>query len=149
MVCGTNTSTGKIPWKRKNLVLEINPNKQPPMYIRKNSISVPRGVFRKLKGGPDLEKEIHEIIGSKCEDRFYNPLFELILKTCPALFSYLLRHGNLCKGPWILRNFPQKFQKIAGCYECAVYGSRPLIASKPGSSPLERPSLDNSTSQPW
>jgi len=43
----------------------------------------------------------------------------------------------------------QKCQKIAGCWECAVYGSRPPIASKPGSSPLERPGLDNSTSQAW
>jgi len=30
----------------------------------------------------------------------------------------------------------------------AVYGSRPPIASKPGSSPPERPGLDNETSQP-
>ena len=33
--------------------------------------------------------------------------------------------------------------------QCAVYGSRPPIASKPGSSPPERYSLNNSTSQPW
>jgi len=32
--------------------------------------------------------------------------------------------------------------------ECAVYGSRPPIASKPGSFSPERPGLDNSTSQP-
>ena len=31
----------------------------------------------------------------------------------------------------------------------AVYGSRPLITSKPGSSSPERPGLDNITSQPW
>jgi len=115
MVCGTNTSTEKVSWKRENLVLEITTNKQPPMYIRKNSISVPRGVFKKLKCGPELEKEIHEILGSKCEDGFSNPFCELILKTCWARFPYLLWHGNLCKGPRILRKFPQKFQKIAGC----------------------------------
>ena len=31
----------------------------------------------------------------------------------------------------------------------AVYGSRPLIVSKPGSFSPERPGLDNSTRQPW
>jgi len=31
----------------------------------------------------------------------------------------------------------------------AVYGSRPPIASKPDSSPPERPGLENITSQPW
>jgi len=33
--------------------------------------------------------------------------------------------------------------------QSAVYGSRPLIASKPGSSSLERYGLNNITSQPW
>jgi len=83
---------------------------------------------------------------------------------------------KLVKGPRTLRKFLQKCQKIAGCKgwaerekecsllenqredhkwsqlgceECAVYGSRPPIASKPGSSPPERPGLDNTTSQPW
>jgi len=40
-------------------------------------------------------------------------------------------------------------QKIAGCWESAVYGSWPLITSTPGSSPPERTGLDNITSQPW
>jgi len=57
----------------------------------------------------------------------------------PALAQWL------CKGPRTLRKFPQKCQKIAGCEECAVYG----IASKPGSSPPERPGPDNITSHPW
>jgi len=48
-----------------------------------------------------------------------------------------------------MRKFPQKCQKIAGCWESAVYGSRPPIASKPDSSSPERPGLDNITSQPW
>ena len=29
-------------------------------------------------------------------------------------FCYLLWHDNFCKGPWTLRKFPQKCQKIAG-----------------------------------
>ena len=69
-----------------------------------------------LKGGPEpFEKEIHEILGSKSEDRFSNPFFEVVQKTCQVRFSYLLQHCNLCKGPRTLRKFPQKCQKIAGC----------------------------------
>jgi len=53
--------------------------------------------------------------------------------------------------PAILAGFIEKnqCQKITGCWESAVYGSRPLITSTPGSSPPERTSLDNITSQPW
>jgi len=69
-----------------------------------------------IKGGPEpLEKEIHEIFGSKREDRFSNPFFELVQTTCQEHFSYLLWLGNFCKGPRTLRKFPQKCQKIAGC----------------------------------
>ena len=69
-----------------------------------------------IKGGPEhLEKEIHEILGSKREDRFSKTFFELVPKTSQVRFSYLLRHGNLCKGPRTLRKFPQNCQKIAGC----------------------------------
>jgi len=75
-----------------------------------------------LKGGPEpLEKEIHEILGSKREDRFSNPFFELVPKTCQVHFSYLLRLVNVCKGPPTLRKFPQKCQKIAGWWGRAVY----------------------------
>ena len=91
-----------------------------------------------VKGGTEpLENEFHEILGSKRGDRF------------SVCFLYLLRLSNSCKGPRTLRKIPQKCHKIAGCYECAVYGSRPSIASKPGSSRPERPGLDNITSQPW
>jgi len=43
----------------------------------------------------------------------------------------------------------QKCRKIAGCEVSAVYGSQPLITSKPGSSSLEWPGLDNFASQRW
>jgi len=79
----------------------------------------------------------------------FNPFFELVQKTWQVRFLYLRWHDNLCKGTRTLRNFPQKCRKIAGCWECAVYGSRPLIASKPGSSFTEWPGLDNITTQPW
>jgi len=68
---------------------------------------------------------------------------------CHVRFSYLLRHSNLCKCPRTLRKFPQKCQKMTRCWECAVYGSRPLIASKLSSSSPEQPGLDNTRSQPW
>jgi len=36
-----------------------------------------------FKGGPEpLEKEIHEILGSKRHDRFSNHFSELVQKTC-------------------------------------------------------------------
>ena len=72
-------------------------------------------LLNRLKGGPEpLEKEFHEILGSKREDRFSNPFFEVVQKTCQVHFSYLLRLGNFCKDPRTLRKFPQKYQKIAG-----------------------------------
>jgi len=68
------------------------------------------------KGGPEpLEKEINEILGSKREDRFSNPFFELVQNTSLVRFSYLLRLCNFCKAKRDMRKFPQKCQKIAGC----------------------------------
>jgi len=51
-----------------------------------------------IKVGPEpLEKEIHEILGLKREDRFSNSFYELVQSTCQVRFPYLLRYGNLCK----------------------------------------------------
>jgi len=85
-----------------------------------------------FKGGPEpveqerndfvnKNKATHEILGSKREDWFSNPFFELVQNTGQVRFSYLLRYGNLCKGPRTLQKFPQKCQKIAGCWGRAVY----------------------------
>jgi len=53
-----------------------------------------------LKGGPEpLEKEIHESLGSKCEDRFSDPFFDWVQNTSLVRFSYLLRLCNFCKAP--------------------------------------------------
>jgi len=69
-----------------------------------------------LKGGPEpLEKEIHEISGSKREDRFSDPFFDWVQHTSLVRFSYLLRLCNFCKALRDMRKFPQKCQKIAGC----------------------------------
>ena len=40
-----------------------------------------------VKGGPEpLEKEIHEILGSKCEDRFSDPFFDWVQNTSLVRF---------------------------------------------------------------
>jgi len=103
-----------------------------------------------IKGGPEpLENEINKILGSRRENQFSDHFSDLVQNICSVRFSYLLHLSIFCKAPQDMRKFPQKCQKIAGCWESAVYGSRPPIASKPDSSPLERPDLDNDTSQPW
>jgi len=90
------------------------------LYWRCTSLGQGISAGPALKGGPEpLEKEIHEILGSKCEDRF--SLFLMwYQKHVKVRFSYLLRHGNFCKGPRTLRKFPKKCQKMAGCWESAV-----------------------------
>ena len=103
-----------------------------------------------LKGGPEpLEIEINQMLGSKREDRFSCHFSDLVQNICSVRLSYLLRLSIFCKAPRDMRNFPQKCQKIAGCWESAVYGSRPPIFSKPDSSTPEQPDLDSVTSQPW
>ena len=40
-----------------------------------------------FKGGPEpLEKESHEFLGSKRDDRFSNPFFDMVPKTCHGSF---------------------------------------------------------------
>jgi len=40
-----------------------------------------------FKGGPEpLEKESHEFLGSKRDDRFSNPFFEMVPRTCQGSF---------------------------------------------------------------
>ena len=61
--------------------------------------------LRDLKGGPEpLEKEIHEILGSKCEDRLSDPFFDWVQNTILVRFSYLLRLCNFCKAPQDMRS---------------------------------------------
>jgi len=79
----------------------------------------------------------------------FKPFFLIGTKNISGSFSVPASAQWLCKGPLTMQKFPQKCHKIAGFWENAAYGSRPLIASKSGSSPLVRPGLDNLTSQPW
>ena len=75
-----------------------------------------------LKGGPEhLEKEIHQILDSKREDRFSDPFFDLVQNTSLVRFSYLFRLCNFCKDPRDMRKFPQECQKIAWCWGRSVY----------------------------
>jgi len=40
-----------------------------------------------IKSGPELlEKESHELLGWKRDDRFSNPFFEMVPKTCQGWF---------------------------------------------------------------
>ena len=85
-----------------------------PSQLWFNSHLFPIGLIgaRTLKGGPELlEKEIHEILGSKREDQFSDLVFEVVQNTTLVRFSYLLRLRNLREMP----KFPHKCQKIAGC----------------------------------
>jgi len=44
-------------------------------------------MYAALEGGPEpLEKESHEFLGSKCDNRFSNPFFEMVPKTCQGSF---------------------------------------------------------------
>jgi len=79
-----------------------------------------------------------EILVSKLEDR--HPFFDLVQNTFVFLTCFFC---NFLKALRDMQNFPQKCQRIAMCSECSFNGSRPLIASKPCSSPQERPGLDN------
>jgi len=81
---------------------------------------------------------------------FITILFDLVQTMFLVLFSYLHQLSNFYKSPRNMRKFLWKcYSQIAGGWECAVYGSRPPIAWKPGSSPPERLGLDNITGQPW
>jgi len=71
---------------------------------------------------------------------WYKISVRFVLRICFAS-AFSVRPRGTCES--------SQCQKIDGCWESAVYGSRPPIASKPDSSPSERPDLNNITSQPW
>ena len=137
--------------KKHKIYFKINIKSLPKTRnLFKNHKSPKKSKLKSRKGGPEpLENEINKILRSKLEDRFSDHFPDLVQNICSVRFSYLLRLSIFCKAPLDMRKFQQKCQKIAGCWESPVYGSRPPITSKPGSSPPERPGLDNITSQPW
>ena len=84
-----------------------------------------------FKGGPEpLEKLIHEILGSKREDRFSNTFFELVQNTCQVL----LRYGNLCEGADTAK-VPTEVPEDSRVLTARRLYTQTLIASTPGSSP--------------
>jgi len=100
-----------VPWHKLYTTMELVPVPLVPTCAKK-------WVYKAVnfKGGPEpLEKEIHEILGSKREDRFSDPFFDWVQNTSLVRFSYLLRLCNFCNAPRDMRKFPQKCQKIAGC----------------------------------
>ena len=50
-------------------------------------VAINYDVVRTVKGGPEpLEKGSHQFLGSKRVDRFSNPFFEIVPKTCQGSF---------------------------------------------------------------
>jgi len=106
--------------------------------------------FQFFLGGPWTPKnEINKILGAEREDRFSDHFSDLYKISVRFVFRTCSSSQAFSKSPAGHSKVPAEVPEIAGCWESAVYGSRPPIASKPDSSPLERPSLDNFTSQPW
>ena len=117
------------------------------IYIYCSQEILPLVFFSNLdtfKGGLEaLKNKMNEIWGSKREDRFSNTFFGCGTKYLFVRFSNLLRLSNFCKTPWDMHKFSQKSYKIAGCRAHAMYGFRPPIASKLGSSNLAHPLCDD------
>ena len=102
----------------------------PVDVVYKSLFTNHRSEFSFFKGGPELlEKEIHEILGSKREDRFLDPFFGSGTKYQFGLFFRTCFASAISKAPRDMQKFPHKCQKIARCWERAVYGSRSPIAS--------------------
>ena len=58
------------------------------IFTKKIKIFIETIIENIVKGGPEpLEKEIHEMLGSKREDRLSDPFFELVQKTCQVRFQ--------------------------------------------------------------
>jgi len=103
-----------------------------------------------LKGGPEpLEKEIPEMLGSKREDRFSDPFFDLVQNTGLVRFSCLLRLCNFCKAPRDAAKVPAEVPEDSLVLRVRRLWFPTCNVSIPGLSPLERPGLDNITSQTW
>jgi len=96
-------------------------------------------------------------------DKSCNQALKIVLRYRRHLheesYKGIFRHSKDCKSFTIdiVSKSSQNIHLTADIYmsaepilkQCAVYGSRRLIASKPGSSSLERYGLNNITSQSW
>jgi len=80
---------------------------------------------------------------------FRAPFFELVQNTTLVRFSYLLRLCNFCKALAGHAKIPAEVPEDSRVLRARHLCTQPPIASTPGSSPPERPGLDNITSQLW
>ena len=121
-VTGHGSALRKKIGRKRSTFRQLPTNESPwCMSVKKIESTPCTATKRRFKGGQPFEKEINEILGSKREDRLSDPFFELIQNTTLVRFSYLLRLCNFCKVLRDRRKFPQKCQKIGGCWGRAVY----------------------------
>jgi len=121
-VTGHGSALRKKIGRKRSTFRQLPTNESPwCMSVKKIESTPCTATKRRFKGGQPFEKEINEILGSKREDRLSDPFFELIQNTTLVRFSYLLRLCNFCKVLRDMRKFPQKCQKIGGCWGRAVY----------------------------
>jgi len=81
-------------------------------------------------------------------DRFCNPFFEEVQKTCQVHFSYLFRLVKFLFRATGQAKVPAEVLENSWVLRARRLCTQPPIASTPGSSPPERPGPDKSTSQP-
>jgi len=134
-----------------------------PIFLIKNSFS-----FVSIR--KTMNSNI-SVIGSDFDSRCKPGVFEVMqkfyygqtAKNCTDWLMLLLllrkKESSSFAGSSVCSNLFLRFVNIGFFYthltakptskQCTVYGFQPPIASKPGSSPLERYGLNKSTSQPW
>ena len=105
---------------RKSSAFSILPNNQPPDVCRKKIQKYQTWFFSSGWTWTPRKKNQRDFRLETWRSTF-GPFFELVQNTTLVRFSYLLRLCNFCKAPRDMRKFPQKCQKIAGCWGRAVY----------------------------
>jgi len=75
------------PQKHRNSMFFTRLQHRPACNVTIPNPPDPMNHVKICKGGPEpLEKESHEFLGSKRDDRFSNPFFEMVPKTCHGSF---------------------------------------------------------------
>jgi len=99
-----------------------------------------------------LENKINEIWGLKHEDQFSTFFLDLVQNSCSVRFPYLFRFNSLIEASRDMRKFPQKCQKIAGCWECsssAYFHFVTVFLSERHDKVLEAKELGRGCVRPW
>jgi len=93
-----------------------------PLPFRPDDFFPHGQICHKIKVKPkSLQKQIHEILCSKRQDRFSETDFDLVQNTSLFVFHTCFTIAILVRPLRDMRKLPQKCQKIAGCSECAGY----------------------------